>query len=53
MLKGTTRASLATNLIQARIESNLESINRDLEELAKVEGKTVEALISEVLDSSE
>lgn len=53
LLKGTTRANLATNVIQARIESNLESINRDLEELAKIEGKTVEALISEVLDSSE
>jgi hypothetical protein len=53
MLKGTTRANLTANLIQARIESNLDSINRDLEELAKIEGKTVEALISEVLDSSE
>jgi hypothetical protein len=53
MLKGTTRANLAANVIQARIESNLDSINRDLEELAKLEGKTVEVLISEVLDSSE
>ncbi len=53
MLKGTTRANLAANVIQARIESNLDSINRDLEELAKIEGKTVEELISEVLDSSE
>lgn len=53
MLKGTTRANLAANVIQARIESNLDSINRDLEELAKIEGKTVEKLISEVLDSSE
>jgi len=53
LLKGTTRANLASNVIQARIESNLESINRDLEELAKIEGKTVEELVSEVLDSSE
>jgi hypothetical protein len=53
MLKGTTRANLAANLIQARIEANLESINRDLEELAKIEGKTVEELIAEVLDNAE
>lgn len=53
MLKGTTRANLAANLIQARIEANLESINRDLEELAKIEGKTVEELVAEVLDNAE
>jgi len=53
MLKGTTRANLSANLIQARIEANLESINRDLEELAKIEGKTVEELVTEVLDHAE
>jgi hypothetical protein len=53
MIKGTTRANLATNLIQSRIEANLEAINRDLEEIARIEGKTVEDLISEVLNHTE
>lgn len=53
LIKGTTRANLASNVIQARIEANLEAINRDLEEIAKSEGKTVDELIAEVLNHSE
>ncbi|NJR61888.1 MAG: hypothetical protein HC769_25500 [Cyanobacteria bacterium CRU_2_1] len=48
-LKGTNRATLSANIIQARIEVNWADIERELETIAKYEGKTLEELQQEWL----
>jgi hypothetical protein len=48
-LKGTNRATLTSNTIQSRIEANWAQIEKDLEELARLENKTSQQLIDEWL----
>ncbi len=44
-LKGTNRATLTANIVQARIEANWSEIERELEAIAKYQGMTLEQLI--------
>lgn len=48
-LKGTNRATLGANIIQARIEANWDAIQQELEAIAKYQGKTLEELEAEWL----
>ena len=43
-LKGTNRATLAANIVQARIEANWEEVSRELDAIAAHEGITREQL---------
>jgi hypothetical protein len=53
-LKGTTRATLAANIVQNRIEANWPEIERELEAIAKYQGLTLDELIEQWLrDGSE
>ena len=49
-LKGTNRATLAANIVQARIEANWETVERDIEAFARHRGITVEELEAELLN---
>lgn len=51
--KGTTRATLAANILQARIEANWEQVDRDLDDLAKQQGKTRAELETEMLGTDD
>lgn len=44
-LKGTNRATLVGNIVQARIEANWGEIEKELEAIAKYQGTTLEQLI--------
>ncbi|WP_416671563.1 hypothetical protein [Egbenema bharatensis] len=48
-LKGTNRATLSSNIIQSRIEANWNEIERELEAIAKYQGKTLDELTTEWL----
>ena len=48
-IKGTSRAALASNILQNRIEANREEIEKSLAEIAKDEDTTIEALTQEIL----
>lgn len=52
-LKGTNRATLSGNIIQARIEANWEQVEKDLEEIAQRRGISREQLEAEWLDEEE
>lgn len=43
-LKGSNRATLAANIIQARIEANWETVERDIRAIAEHNGVTIEEL---------
>lgn len=49
-LKGTNRATLTANIVQARIEANWDTIEKELEAIAKHQGKTYEELVNEWLN---
>lgn len=49
MLKGTNRATLAANIVQARLEANWEAIEAEIREIAAHQGKTYEELVAEWL----
>jgi hypothetical protein len=48
-LKGTTPTALAGNMIQSRIESGDEQIERMLQDVAAARGISAEELLSEIL----
>ena len=52
-VKGTTRATLAANIIQSRIEANREQIDADMAAIAAYLGTTVEALEKDWLNGGE
>ena len=52
-LKGTNRANLSANLIQARIETNWEAIEKDLDEIAQRRGMSRAELEAEWLNEGE
>lgn len=52
-LKGTSRATLAANIVQARIEANDEWIDKQLEAIAQDKGITPEELKKELLNEGE
>jgi len=52
-LKGSNRATLAANIIQARIESNWPDIEKELEAIARYSGKTREELETEWLNGDD
>ena len=52
-LKGTNRATLTANVVQARIEANWSDIEKELEAIAKYQGKTLEELEAEWLNGGE
>lgn len=52
-LKGTNRATLTSNIVQARIEANWDKIDEELREIAKRQGKPYEQLIEEWIPSEE
>ena len=52
-LKGTSRATLAANILQARIEANDEWIDKQLEAIAQDKGITPEELKKELLNEGE
>lgn len=52
-LKGTNRATLTANIVQARIEANWAEIERELEAIAKFQGKTLEELEAEWLNGGD
>jgi hypothetical protein len=47
-LKGTNRATLASNIVQARVEANWVDINQSLDDLADLKGMTREELNKEI-----
>lgn len=49
-LKGTTRANLAANVVQNRIEENREKNERQIEAIARYRGISVDDLIKEWLN---
>ena len=52
-LKGTNRATLAMNIVQARIEDNWPEIEKELESIANYQGITKEELEAKWLKESE
>ena len=52
-LKGTNRATLTANLVQARIEANWPDIEKDIEAIATYQGKTRAELEAEWLNGGE
>jgi hypothetical protein len=52
-LKGTNRATLTANLVQARIEANWADIEKDIEAIATYQGKTRGELEAEWLNGGE
>ena len=51
--KGTSKAALAQNILQARIECNEDEIDGLLKEIAEIKGMEVDDLISEILASDD
>lgn len=49
-VKGSSRANLAGNILQSRIEANREQIERDLSAIAVREGVSKDELIKEILN---
>lgn len=49
-IKGTNRATLISNIVQARIEANWEQIEKDLQSIADYRGVTTDELIAEWLE---
>ena len=49
-LKGTNRATLTANIVQARIEANWPAIEKELDEIASYQGKTKAELEAEWLE---
>lgn len=47
-LKGTNRATLAGNIVQARVEDNWRDVDKGLDDLAKLRGITREELDKEI-----
>lgn len=52
-LKNTPRASLASNILQSRIEANWEEIDKDLDAVANYLGVTREELEADWLNGGE
>lgn len=52
-IKGTARATLASNIIQSRIEANWPEIERELEAIAKYQGKTREQIEADWLNGGD
>lgn len=52
-VKGTNRATLASNILQARIESNWEGVKEQLEDIAKLQGITREELEILILEKNQ
>lgn len=52
-LKGTNRATLMGNVVQARIEANWTDIEKELEAIAAYQGKTLEELETEWLNGGD
>jgi hypothetical protein len=52
-VKGTNRATLASNILQSRIEVNWDLVNDQLEDIAKTEGVSREELENNILDREE
>ena len=52
-LKGTNRATLAANIVQARIEANWETVEQEIEAIAKYRGITIEELEAEWLNDDD
>jgi len=50
--KGTSRAALASNILQARIEANWDNIEKDMKSIANYHGMTVQELEAEWLDET-
>ena len=52
-LKGTNRATLTGNIVQARIEANWADVEKEIEAIAKHQGKTLSELEAEWLNGGE
>ena len=52
-IKGTNRATLSSNVLQARIESNWEAVKEQLEDIAKEQGISREDLEAFILDENQ
>lgn len=52
-VKGTSRAALASNILQARIEANWSDIQDDIESIAEFYGMTAQELEAEWLNESD
>ncbi len=52
MIHGRQAATYAAQIVSARIEANFDMINRQLEDYAKSQGKTLDELISSVDNST-
>lgn len=52
-MKGTNRATLASNIVQARIEANWPEIEREMEAIAKYQGKTLEQVKAEWMNGND
>lgn len=52
-VKGTNRATLTSNIVQARIETNWEQVELELRAIAEHQGKTYEQLVDEWLSSKD
>ncbi|NER99224.1 MAG: hypothetical protein F6J86_36280 [Symploca sp. SIO1B1] len=48
MLHGKTPTTYAAQIISARIESNFDNINKQLEDYAKTRGQTVDEVLKEL-----
>jgi hypothetical protein len=52
LIHGKAPASYAAQIISARIEANFDTINRQIEDYAKSQGKTVEEVLATVDNES-
>ncbi len=52
-IKGTARATLAANIIQARIEANWETVSKEIDDMAKREGMSREEMESALLNGDD
>lgn len=50
VVKGTNRATLASNILQARIEANWSEVEKQMEEIAAMQQMSVDELITLWLD---